>query len=242
MKPERLLIQRARAPWAYLAASLASAFVGCALLDSAANEVSDCISSTDCLCSEYCKVHETGVQKCTPGCQDDTDCLGNGDYDDGRCGTSVYPAHECVNGECTPPCDYVRCGGKCCDGILAVCNGETCCESGTVCGGKCCSNPDACCGDACCDELCVATGNDCSHELCCGETVGESVCVSSICMDSCSPLAPCPDGCCIALVGGGGACMPSQYCGTPCPAPGCDCCVNLVDGGSVCVPHSFCPD
>jgi len=120
--------------------------VGCAVLTSKCDEVSNCHRDTDCGCIEYCHIQEDCVRTCTAGCQSDADCPGDGEYFDERCDRNDHP-QQCVAGECRPACEEGRrrCGTECCASETAVCLHDVCCESGAVCGEICCVTQDSCC-------------------------------------------------------------------------------------------------
>jgi hypothetical protein len=245
---------------------------GCAALTSADDEESNCETSSDCPCMQFCKAMPSGASVCTPGCEHDQDCPGSGMCSDERC-DCLSSRYVCVRGKCALPCDNgpsqgcgsqccssysavcagdvccesgVACGTSCCaDSYLAVCMGDACCESGVVCGTSCCaSSIDTCCGDECCDEVCAGVGYYCNGTAdCCGHEPGNTVCVSSNCAATCSPEVNCSNGCCVALVGGGGACLAAEYCAMTCSTSAecaTNCCVSLIDGGGVCAPASAC--
>jgi len=177
-----------------------------------------CSTSADCPCGAHCEITHGGLYRCVPGCQNDTDCPGNG----GRCADDKYPSDDCVDGQCLPSCGptedrcgdvccaYACCNGVCCSQIGSACLNGQCCESGNFCGNTCCPGPSYeyyCCpgSDACCPV--DVFGNT----FCCGSPCGE--CGPGMC-----PNGPnCGDVCCNPVYDG--SCFQGACCPPTLPAP-----------------------
>eukprot|EP00088_Acartia_fossae_P009693 TRINITY_DN1473_c0_g1_i5.p1 TRINITY_DN1473_c0_g1~~TRINITY_DN1473_c0_g1_i5.p1 ORF type:complete len:571 (+),score=90.71 TRINITY_DN1473_c0_g1_i5:28-1740(+) len=131
----------------------------------------ECCADKDCLNSEYCDENN----ECKPGCNEDSDCISNGE-----CATCDLNAHQCSEPECCIDDECKDC---------AVCMADFTCTHPECCTNDDCSDPEPVCDTD--NNVCIEclVDADCEH--------GE-VCDNNTCIEGCRKDKDCDmwDGIC----------------------------------------------
>jgi hypothetical protein len=181
--------------------------------DTAWDEI--CVGECTTECGSCVPATECGNGLCEPG-EDCTACA-----EDCKCKPGMKcDAGMCIDGDCTPDCEGLVCGGNGCGGSCGTCDNGFKCEAG-----------------ACVEDICTpdCEGFDCGDDGCggsCGDCAEGEECLMGTCG---TPSVSC-EGICGEGATGGCFCDDLCFENGDCCEDVCDFCADLEGCGEVCVP------